>query len=98
MGFDSCNRAMKIQESIWDSNSQHGSSFGSVRVHSLTLFALPGVCDVTPKSFSWPVTLQPLALVMSPRLGLQHTTTNAFPQDGYKTSTLGKFIFMHHPK
>jgi hypothetical protein len=50
MGFDPCNRAMKIQESIWDSNSQHGSSLGSVKVHSLTLFALPGVCDVTPGS------------------------------------------------
>jgi hypothetical protein len=34
-------------------NSQRGSSLGSVRVHSLTLsglFALPGACDVTPES------------------------------------------------
>jgi hypothetical protein len=38
MGFDPCNCALKIWKSIWDSNSEHGSSFGSVRVHSLTLF------------------------------------------------------------
>jgi hypothetical protein len=33
--------------------------------------ALSGACDVTPGSFSWPATLQPFALVASPRLGLQ---------------------------
>jgi hypothetical protein len=72
MSFDPCNCALKIRKSIWDSNSQHGSSLGSVRVHSLTLFAILGTCDVTLRSFSWPTTLQPLALVGSPRLGLQH--------------------------
>jgi hypothetical protein len=41
MGFDPCNRTVKIRECIWGSNSQHGSSIGSVRVHSFTLFALP---------------------------------------------------------
>jgi hypothetical protein len=70
MGFDPYNRALKIQESIRDSDSQHGSSIVSVRIHSLTLFALPRACDATPGSFSWPATLQPLALVTSPRLGL----------------------------
>jgi hypothetical protein len=70
MSFDPCNRALKIQKSFWDSNSQHGSSLGSVRVHSLTLFALLGACEVTPRSPSWPVTFQPFALVASPRLGL----------------------------
>ncbi len=44
--FDPCNRALKIRESFQDYNSQHGSSFGSVRVHSLTLFALSGACEV----------------------------------------------------
>ncbi len=71
MSFDAYNHALKIQESFWDFNSQHGSSLGSVRVHSLTLFALPGACDVTHGSFFWPATLQPLALVASPRLGLR---------------------------
>jgi hypothetical protein len=33
--------------------------------------ALSGACDVIPGSFSWPATLQPFALVASPRLGLQ---------------------------
>ncbi len=70
--FDPWNRALKIRESFRDSNSQHGSSFGSVRVHALTLFALPGACEVTPGSSSWPATFQPLALVASPRLGLKH--------------------------
>jgi hypothetical protein len=74
MGFDPCNCALNIQESIWDSNSQHGSSLGSVRVHSLTLFALSGACEVIPRSPSWLATLQPLALVVSPRLGLRYNT------------------------
>ncbi len=67
IGFDSCNCALKIQESIWDSNSQHGS----VKVHSFALFAFLGTCDTIPESPSWLATLQPLALVTSPRLGLR---------------------------
>jgi hypothetical protein len=49
MGFDLCNRVLKIRESIWNSNSHNGSSLGSVRVHSLTFFALLKACDVTPR-------------------------------------------------
>jgi acyl-CoA synthetase (AMP-forming)/AMP-acid ligase II len=47
MGFDPCNFSLKIWESIWDSNSHNGSSLGSVRVHSLTLFYTLGSmrCD-----------------------------------------------------
>jgi hypothetical protein len=47
MGLDPYNCTMKIQESIWDSNSQNGSSLGSVRVHSPTFFCIPGStrCD-----------------------------------------------------
>ncbi len=70
MGFDPYNCAMKIQKSIWDSNSHNGSSLENVRVHSLTLFALLGACDVTPEPPFWAATLQTLALVMSPNLGL----------------------------
>jgi hypothetical protein len=55
-----------------DSNSQSGSSFGSVRVHSFTSPTLQGACGVTPGLPSWTVTLQALALVMSLRLGLGH--------------------------
>jgi acyl-CoA synthetase (AMP-forming)/AMP-acid ligase II len=38
---------LKIEKSIWDSNSHNESSFGSVRVHSLTLFFTLGStrCD-----------------------------------------------------
>jgi hypothetical protein len=50
----------------------HESSIKRVRVHSLTLFALSGTCDVTHGSPYWPTTFQPLALVVSPRLGLRH--------------------------
>ncbi len=79
---------MKIQESIWDSNSHNGSSLVSVRVHSLTLFALSLACDVILKPPSWLATLQPLALVMSPRLKLQHDITR-FKQ------TLNKIIWTY---
>jgi hypothetical protein len=41
MGFDLYYCTLKIWEFIWDSNSQNGSSLGSVRVHSLTLFYIP---------------------------------------------------------
>ncbi len=33
MGFDPCNRSLKI----WESNSQNGSSLGNMEVHSLSL-------------------------------------------------------------
>jgi hypothetical protein len=58
--FDPCNRALKIRESFRDSNSQHGSSLGSVRVHSLTFFALPGLYDVTPRLALGPHPCNPL--------------------------------------
>jgi hypothetical protein len=47
MGLAPYNCALIIHESFWDSNSQHGSSLGSVKVHALTFFALPGACEVT---------------------------------------------------
>ncbi len=47
MSFDPCNCAVKIRESIWVFNSYNESSLESVKVHSLTFFALPGACDVT---------------------------------------------------
>ncbi len=58
--FDPLNRALKIWESFRDSNSQHGSSLGSVRVHSLTLFALPGACEVLPSLPLGPQPCNPL--------------------------------------
>jgi hypothetical protein len=49
MGFDPSNRALKIWESIWESNSHNGSSLGSVKVHSLTLFAPFAL----PRTYMW---------------------------------------------
>jgi hypothetical protein len=57
MSFDLCNHVLKIRKSIWDSNSQHGSSLGNVRVHSITLFAFLGACEITPGTPSWVATL-----------------------------------------
>jgi hypothetical protein len=76
--FDPWNRVLKIWKSFRDSNSQHGSSLGTMRVHALTLFALRGACEETPMSSSWPATFQPLALVASPRLGLQQKHTQNY--------------------
>jgi hypothetical protein len=47
MGFDPYNRSFENSGVYWDSNSQSGSSLGSVRVHSLTLSYTPGsmTCD-----------------------------------------------------
>ncbi len=77
---DLCNCALKIRESIRDSNSQHGSSLGSVRVHSLTLFALPGACDVTPMCPSWPTTLQPPCLGHEPKAKVVTTSLQLVPR------------------
>ncbi len=68
MVFDPYNCVLKIRESIWDSNSNNGSSLGTVRVHSITLFALPGTCDVIPEPLSWPPTLQPPYLGRKPKV------------------------------
>jgi hypothetical protein len=97
MSFDPYNRALYIQESIWDSNSQHGISLVSVRVHSLTLFALSGTCDVTPGCPFWLTTLQALALVASARLGLRHLTTfvSSVGLDGFE---LSRFLYIKFGK
>ncbi len=67
MGFDLCNGALKIRESFWDSNSQHRSSLGNVRVHALTLFAFPLACEVTFECPSWPASLQPPCFGRKPK-------------------------------
>jgi len=68
LGFDPCNCSLKIWESNGTPNSQSGSSFGSVKVHSFTLAFIPEL------PFR-PVTLQTLALVANSRLRLWHTTS-----------------------
>jgi hypothetical protein len=63
MSFDPLKLLFEDLEIHQDSNSQSVSSFGSVKVHSLTL-------SYTPKFLSWPAPLQAFALVMSPKWGL----------------------------
>jgi hypothetical protein len=67
MGFGLCNCVLKIQKSIWDSNSHNGSSLGSVRIHYLTLLVVPGACEVTLGPSSWPATLQPPCFRREPK-------------------------------
>ncbi len=55
----------------WDSNSQNGSSLGSVKVHSLTLFCIHESMKCDSRAQSWLAPLQTFTLVMSPRLRLR---------------------------
>jgi hypothetical protein len=66
MGFDPYNRVLKIWESIWNSNSQHGVHLGVWRFIPSHSLALLGACEVTPEPSFWPATLRPL------RLGCEH--------------------------
>jgi hypothetical protein len=71
MNFDPCNRPLKIWKSIKTPIPKmriHLKVWGFIPSHS---FALPGAWVVTPGLPSWPVTLETLALVASPRLGLR---------------------------
>jgi hypothetical protein len=72
MCFDPCNFFLKIQKSIETPIHKVGVHLGVWRFipsHSPTL---PIAWNVTPGLPSWPTTLQTLALVVSPRLGLWH--------------------------
>jgi hypothetical protein len=63
---------------FWRFNSPLGlhpqseNSFGSVGVHSLTLFCTLGSMKCGSQAHFWPAPLQALALVVSPRLRLWH--------------------------
>jgi hypothetical protein len=64
MGFDHYNHCLKIQESIGTPTPKMGvhlGVWGIIPSHSFCILGLP----------SWPITLQALTLVTSPRLGLQ---------------------------
>jgi hypothetical protein len=74
MGFDPCNLSLKIQESTGTSTPKMGTPLG-VWVFILTL-------SHTPELPSWPVPLQALVLVVSPRLGLRHLN---FIKTNFKT-------------
>jgi len=72
MGFDPCNRSLKVWESMrtWTPKvGAHLGVWGFIPSHSPTL---SGAWNVIPRLPSWPTPLQALALVASPKLGLQH--------------------------
>jgi hypothetical protein len=74
--FDPCNCFLKIQDSIGTPTPKVEAPlevWGFILSHFPTL---PGPCGVTPGLPSWHVTLQALALVTSPRLGLRQVTTS----------------------
>ncbi len=75
MGFDSCNRSLKAQESIESPTPKmtvHLGMWGFILSH---FPAVPGVQDVSPELPSCPAVLQAFALVASPRLRLRHVHT-----------------------
>jgi len=72
LSFDPYNHPLKIQESTETPTPNVGiplGVWGGIPSHFLTL---PRACGMTPGFPFWPVTLQPIALVVSPGLGLQH--------------------------
>ncbi len=74
MGFDPCNHYMKIWESIGTPTPKVGVHLGMWRFipsHSCTPRSMK--CD--PQAHSWLTPLQALALVTSPRLGLQEQSS-----------------------
>jgi hypothetical protein len=75
MSFDPCDRSLNIRESTRTPTPKVGvplGVWGFIPSHSL---ALPGAWNVTLGLSSWPVLLQALALVASPRLGLRHVSS-----------------------
>ncbi len=69
LSFDPCNCPLKIQESTGTPTPKVELPWG-VRVHSLTPSHTPGSMLCDSRLPPWPATLQNLALVVSPRLGL----------------------------
>jgi hypothetical protein len=75
MGFDPCNHSLKIRKSIGIPTFKVGAHLEVRRFipsHSPTF---SWTWDVTPGLHFWPIPLQALALVASPRLGLGHKAT-----------------------
>jgi len=71
MGFDPCNRSLKIWESFGTPTPQVGVALGVWEFILSHFPTLPGVWDVPSGSPSCLALLQALALVANPRLRLQ---------------------------
>jgi hypothetical protein len=75
LSFDPYNRPLKMWESMRILAPKMETPlgvWGFIPSHSLTLL---GACGVTPMLPSWSATLQAIALVASPKLGLQQHST-----------------------
>jgi hypothetical protein len=70
MGFDPCNRPLKIWESIETPTPKVGVYLGVWRFIPSHSSTLPGAWNVTPKLHSWHTPFQALVVVASPKLGL----------------------------
>jgi hypothetical protein len=75
MNFDPYNHPLKIRESIGTPTTKVGAHLGVWGFIPSRPPTLPGAWNVTPRLHSWPAPSQALALVASPRLGLQHITS-----------------------
>jgi len=71
MDFDLYNCSLKIQKSIGIPTPKVGAPLGVWRFIPSRSFTLMGAWNVTPGLSFWPATLQALALVARPRLGLR---------------------------
>jgi len=82
LSFDPCNCPLKIWESTGTPTPKVELPWG-VRVHSLTPSHTPRSMLCDSRLPSWLATLQTLALVASPRLGLRHLKyiKNDFPRE-----------------
>ncbi len=77
LNFDPCNCSLKIQESTETQTPKVEAPlevWGFIPSHFPTL---PGACDVTLRLPFWPVTLQALASVVSPRLRLRQNASSS---------------------
>jgi hypothetical protein len=99
LGFDPCNCFLNIQESTGTPTPKVGvplGVWGSIPSHFLALLR---TCGMTPKLPSWPSTLQPLALVASPRLRLRHLSIFSTPKQHHhklmSKPTIQKSIWSH---
>jgi hypothetical protein len=70
MGFDPWNRFLKIREYIWGSNSHIGNSFGSLKVHSLTLFCITSSMRCDYRASFLALNLASLCLGCEPKVGV----------------------------
>jgi hypothetical protein len=72
MGFDAYNHSLKIWKSIKTPTPKVGAHLGVWRFIPSHFPTLPGAWNVIPAFPSWPLPLQILALVVSPKLELWH--------------------------